>query len=211
MGEFCRLYWYPLYAYVRRRGYDPATAQDLTQEFFAQILEKRLLTDLDPSRGKFRSWLLAVMNHFLSHERAKATAQKRGGGEPVLSLDATGAEERYQMEPVEQCTAETLFDRRWALALLEHAAERLRQEFESAGKAELYSGVKEFVSLDGTPASYRQTAEQLHLSVGAVKSAVHRLRQRYQELIRSEIARTVSGPAEVDQELADLLVAIRGA
>ncbi len=210
LAEFCRLYWYPLYAYVRRRGYDPATAKDLTQEFFSQLLEKRWLSGLDPRKGRFRSWLLGVMNHFLAHEWSKATAQKRGGGQPAFSLDEKGAEERYQMEPVEHCTPETLFDRRWALGLLEQAAGRLRREFELAGKTELYAGIKGFVSMDGAQTSYQQAAEQLHLSPGALKSAVHRLRQRYQELIRAEIARTVGGPAEVDQELAELLAVIRG-
>ncbi len=210
LAEFCRLYWYPLYAYVRRRGYDPATSKDLTQEFFAHVLEKRLLAELDPGRGKFRSWLLGVMNHFLAHEWAKARAQKRGGGQLLFSLDQQGAEERYRMEPVEHCTPETLFDRRWALALLEEAAARLRQEFERAGKGELYAGIKGFVSMSDAEVTYQQVAEQLHLTPSAVKSAVHRLRQRYQELVRSEIARTVGGSAEVDQELSDLLAAIRG-
>ncbi len=210
LAEFCRLYWYPLYAYVRRRGYDPASAKDLTQDFFAHVLEKRLLAGLDPNRGRFRSWLLGVMNHFLAHEWAKATAQKRGGGQFVFSLDANGAEDRYQLEPVDHCTPETLFDRRWALTLLEQAACRLRQEFELAGKGELYAGIKGFVAMDGTGVSYHEAAEQLHLSPGAVKSAVHRLRQRYQELIRSEIARTVGRTTEVDAELSELLAAIRG-
>lgn len=211
LADFCQVYWYPLYAYVRRRGYDAVSARDLTQEFFAQLLQKRLLSGLDPAKGKFRSWLLAVMNHFLAHEWAKSRAQKRGGGTWLLSLDDTNAEERFQLEPVDRCTPETLFDRRWALALLEQAAGRLRQEYEAAGKQDLYRGIKGFVSMDGTQVSYQQAAAQLHLSPSAVKSAVYRLRHRYQELIRSEIARTVSGPAEVDQELADLLAAIRGA
>jgi RNA polymerase sigma-70 factor (ECF subfamily) len=210
LADFCRWYWYPLYAYVRRRGYDPEQARDLTQEFFAQLLEKRLLARLDPGLGKFRSWLLGVMNHFLAHEWSKATAQKRGGGQRVASLDEQDAEARYRIEPVDHVTPETLFDRRWALALLEKAAARLRQEYEAAGKARLYSEIKAFVSMDGPGASYQEAAERLELSPGALKSAVHRLRYRYQELIRSEIARTVSGAAEVDEELAYLLSVIRG-
>ncbi len=210
LAEFCRLYWYPLYAYVRRRGYDPFSAKDLTQEFFAQLLEKRWLAELDPTKGKCRSWLLGVMNHFLAHEWAKTKAERRGGGQFVFSLDEEGAEERYQLEPAEQCTPETLFDRRWALALLQEAAGRLRREYEAGGKVELFEGIKGFVSLDGTSMSYQQAAERLKLTSGAVKSAVHRLRQRYQELVRSEIARTVGTSAEVDEELSDLLAAVRG-
>ncbi len=211
LAEFCRLYWYPLYAYVRRRGYDPFSAKDLTQEFFAQLLEKRWLAELDPAKGKCRSWLLGVMNHFLAHEWAKASAQRRGGGRFVCSLDDERAEERYQQEPVEHCTPETLFDRRWALALLQEAAGRLRKEYEAAGKRDLFEAIKGFVSLEGTTLSYQQAAKRLNLSLGAVKSAVYRLRQRYQELVRSEIARTVGSPSEVDEELSNLLAAVRGA
>ncbi len=210
LAEFCRSYWYPLYAYVRRRGYDPVLAKDLTQSFFQHLLEKRLLSQLDAGKGKFRSWLLGVMNHFLAHECAKGTAQKRGGGVWMLSLDDNNAEERYQLEPVEHCTPETLFDRRCALALLQEAAGRLRKEYEAAGKGELFNGIKGFVSLEGTSLSYQQAADRLKLSPAAVKSAVHRLRQRYQEFVRSEIARTVGSPSEVDDELSDLLRAVRG-
>jgi RNA polymerase sigma-70 factor (ECF subfamily) len=191
LAEFCRLYWYPLYVYVRRKGYDPATAKDLTQEFFAQLLEKRWLAGLEASGGKFRSWLLGVMNHFLAHEWAKARAQKRGGGQQMFSLDDEAAEERYQHEPVERCTPETLFDRRWALTLLEQAASRLRQEYEESEKGELYAAIKGFVSVEGSDVSYEQAAVQLKLSPNAVRVAVHRLRRRYQELICAEIARTV--------------------
>ncbi len=210
LADFCRSYWYPLYAYVRRRGYDPVSAKDLTQEFFAQLLEKRLLSGLDPTKGKFRSWLLGVLNHFLAHEWAKATAQKRGGGQLVASLDDETAEDRYRFEPVEHCTPETLFDRRWALALLKRAAARLRQEYEAAGKAQLYSTIKAFVSIEGTTTSYHEAAHQLHLGPGALKSAIHRVRHRYQELVRAEIASTVGSPAEVDEELSYLLSVIRG-
>lgn len=210
MAEFCRSYWYPLYVYVRRKGYDPADAKDLTQEFFARLLEKRWLAGVESTGGKFRSWLLGVMNHFLAHEWTKARAQKRGGGRTLLSLDDEVTEERYQREPVDHCTPEALFDRRWALTLLQEAGTRLRKEYEQGGKGELYHALKGFVSMDATAPGYKEAAEQLKLSPGALRVAVHRLRQRYQEVVCAEIGRTVARPDDVDEELSNLLKAIRG-
>lgn len=210
LETLCQNYWYPLYAYVRRRGYDAEAAKDLTQEFFAQLLAKRLLTGVDPAKGRFRSWLLGVMNHFLAHEWMKARAQKRGGGRPILSLEEAEAENRYRLEPLDDSTPEKLFDRRWALTVLEQAAAHLRAEYQAAGKDVLYHGVKQFVSSDGADSSYAAAARGIGLSVSAVKSAIHRLRQRYQELIRAEIAKTVTTAAEVDEEIRFLLAVIRG-
>jgi RNA polymerase sigma-70 factor (ECF subfamily) len=210
LETLCQAYWYPLYAYVRRRGHPPEDAQDLTQEFFAQLLAKRLLAGVDPRKGRFRSWLLGVMNHFLAHEWAKAHAQKRGGGQPLISWEEAGAEERYGQEPVDGRSPETLFDRRWALTVLDQAAVRLRGEFESSGKGPLYAALKEFVSADQVTVSYEEAGHRLGLSESAVKSAIHRLRQQYLELIRAEIARTVTRPAEVDEEIRYLLAVIRG-
>lgn len=210
LDELCQSYWYPLYAYVRRHGYDATVAKDLTQEFFAQLLGKQLLAGVDPSKGSFRSWLLGVMNHFLAHEWAKNHAQKRGGGRHVVSLDQLQAEERYALEPMEKFTPEKIFERRWAFAVLDRAAAVLRQEYEAAGKGDLYLTIKQFVSMDGTTLSYDEAARSAGVSPMAVKSAIHRLRQRYQELIRAEIARTVGSVAEVDEELRYLLAAIRG-
>jgi RNA polymerase sigma-70 factor (ECF subfamily) len=210
LDNLCRGYWYPLYAYVRRRGHDAEAARELTQEFFALLLGKRLLAGVDPTKGKFRSWLLGVMNHFLAHEWAKVRAQKRGGGQPVFSLDETDAEERYRLEPADEATPEKIFDRRWAFTVLEQAAARLRREHESAGKADLYSCLKGFVSAETAPVSYEEAARHLGLSQGAVKSAIHRLRQRYQELIRNEIAQTVTSGSEIDEEIRHLLAVIRG-
>jgi len=210
LDNLCRSYWYPLYAYVRRRGHDAETAKELTQDFFALLLSKRLLTGVDPAKGKFRSWLLGVMNHFLAHEWAKVRAQKRGGGQPAFSLDDVRADERYRLEPADESTPEKIFDRRWAFTVLDQAAARLRGEHEAAGKGVLYSRLKGYVSAESAPASYEETARHLGLSQGAVKSAIHRLRQRYQELIRDEIAQTVTSAGEVDEEIRHLLAVIRG-
>lgn len=210
LESLCRSYWYPLYAYVRRRGYDAETARDLTQEFFAQLLSKRLLHAVDPTKGRFRSWLLGVMKHFLAHEWAKEQAQKRGGGQTVFSLDDLEAENRYRCEPVAEVDSERIFDRRWAFTVLDRAAARLRQEYESAGRAGLYSVLRGFVSLDGPLSNYDEAAHALQMTAGAVKSAIHRIRQRYQELIREEISQTVATSSEVDEEIRYLLTVIRG-
>lgn len=210
LDNLCRNYWYPLYAYVRRRGHDAETARDLTQEFFAQLLSKRLLAGVDPTKGRFRSWLLGVMNHFLAHEWARVHAQKRGAGQPAFSLDDIDAEQRYRLEPANEATPETIFDRRWAFTVLDQAAARLRREYEVAGKTDFYSSLKGFVSADGAPVSYEEAARHLGLSQSAVKSSIHRLRQRYQELIRDEIAQTVTSVTEIDEEIRYLLAVIRG-
>jgi RNA polymerase sigma-70 factor (ECF subfamily) len=209
LETLCKAYWYPLYAYVRRRGHDATAAKDLTQEFFAQLLLNNSWPGLI-RRRRFRSWLLGVMNHFLAHEWAKATAQKRGGAHPLFSLDELEAEERYSLEPLEDSTPERVFDRRWAFTVLEHAAARLRQEYELAGKRRLYDRLKDFVSTDATNLRYEEAAQQLELTTSATKSAIHRLRQRYQELIRTEIAETVNSAAEIDEEIRYLLAVIRG-
>jgi RNA polymerase sigma-70 factor (ECF subfamily) len=210
LEALCRAYWYPLYAYVRRRGYDVESARELTQEFFAQLLAKKLLHAVDPTKGRFRSWLLGVMKHFLAHEWVRAHAQKRGAGQPTFSLDELEAETRYCLEPADFADPEKIFDRRWAFTVLERAAGKLRLEYESAGKTALFNTLKEFVSAEGTSLSYEDCAARLSLSVSAVKSAIHRLRQRYQELIRDEIAQTVTTLSEIDEEIRYLLAVIRG-
>ena len=209
LENLCRSYWYPLYAYVRRRGYDSEAAKDLTQEFFAQLLSKRLLHAVDPTKGRFRSWLLAVMKHFLAHEWTKGQALKRGGGQAIFSLDEPEAEKRYQFEPVAGVDSERIFDRRWAFTVLDRAAAHLRGEYQATGKHELYEILREYVSLEGPAQNYEQAAARLQLTPAALKSAIHRLRQRYQELIRHEIAQTVSTSAEIDEEIRYLLSVIR--
>ncbi|MEK7684441.1 MAG: sigma-70 family RNA polymerase sigma factor [Verrucomicrobiota bacterium] len=204
LEKLCRTYWYPLYAYVRREGYSAADAQDLTQAFFARLLEKNYLGQVEPQKGKFRSFLLAALRHFLSDQRDRARAIKRGGGTDCFSLDAQSAEERYRLEPVERMDAEKIYERRWAMTLLEQALTRLRDENVAAGKAELFERLRSFVAGE-SDISCGEAASQLGLTESAVKSAVHRLRQRYRELVREEIAHTVADPAEIDAEIRYLI------
>lgn len=206
LGKLCAAYWYPLYAFVRRGGKSPHDAQDLTQGFFARLLEKNWLDAVDQSRGRFRSWLLAAMKHFLANEWDKSRARKRGGGHALIPLDAEDAESRYAHEPADTATADKLFDRRWALTLLDQVLARLRAEFIAVGKVKHFDGLKGALTGEKTP--YAETAVQLGMSEGAVKVAVHRLRERYRDLIRAEIAETVGTPAEVDDELRHLLSAL---
>jgi RNA polymerase sigma factor (sigma-70 family) len=210
LETLCRQYWYPLYTYARRRSANIDDAQDITQAFFVQLLEKDYLLDADPNRGKFRSFLLTAFIHFLTKEHDKANAQKRGGGRPSLSLDFQSANGRYQFEPADHTTPEALFERRWALTLLGQTLSRLRREYVSAGKENLFDSLKETLTGEGVGRPYAQIAQELRISEPAVKVAVHRLRRRYQELIRAEIAQTVAKPEDVDEELRDLLVALRG-
>jgi RNA polymerase sigma factor (sigma-70 family) len=207
LATLCRAYWYPLYAFVRRTGKSPHDAQDLTQEFFARLIEKEWLAGVDRQRGRFRSWLLASMKHFLANEWDRANAQKRGGGATVFSIDDTSAERRYAHEPAGHATAENLFDRRWALALLEQVLTRLREEMAGAGKLDQFEALK-FCLTGETAGSYADIARQLGTSEGAIKIAVHRLRERYRALIRAEIANTVSSPSEIDAELRELFAAL---
>jgi RNA polymerase sigma-70 factor (ECF subfamily) len=206
LAQLCETYWYPLYAFVRRQGRNPHDAQDLTQGFFAKLLEKGWLDDVDRNKGRFRSFLLASMRHFLANERDHAQAQKRGGGHSILSLDKDNAESRYAMEPVDNATPEKIFDRRWALTLLEQVLARLRTEFSAAGKSALFDELKS--TLSGQPSPLAAIGKRLGMSEGAAKVAAHRLRQRYRELIRSEVAQTVTDDKEVDEELRDLMSAL---
>jgi RNA polymerase sigma factor (sigma-70 family) len=210
LEKLCRTYWYPLYACVRRRGYGPEDAQDLTQEFFARLLAKDYLARADPEAGKFRSFLLTGLKRLLCDEWDKSRRLKRGGGRQVLSFDEKLAEDRYRLEPVDNVTPEVLFERSWAATLLERAAGRLREEYQAAGRAELYEQLTEFQLDASQPRTYAEAATQLGLSHSAVKSAIHRLRQRHLQLVRDEIAQTVADPAEVDEEIRYLLGVIGG-
>ena len=209
LATLCQIYWYPLYAYARRHLPSAHDAQDLTQEFFAQLLEKDYLQAADPRRGKFRSFLLTAFKHFLSKERERANAQKRGGGHRLLSLDFQLGESRYHLEPADHATPERLYERGWALAILEQTLARLRQEFANAGKEKLFECLKAALAGEGMQESYAQVAEELGISEQAVKVAVYRMRRRYQELLRAEIAQTVASPEEVDEELRDLFAAVQ--
>jgi len=210
LEKLCRTYWYPLYVYARRQGEDEEATKDLTQGFFARLLEKNYLAQAQRERGRFRSFLLASLKHFLADERDKIRAQKRGGGQPIISLDDTTCEDRYRLEPAEAMDAEKLFERRWALTLLEQARARVREEHIKAGKAELYDRLKPFESGDENASSYAQVAAELGLTESAVKSAVFRMRQHYRELVREEVAHTVESPAEIDEEIRHLIRVISG-
>ena len=210
LAGLCQAYWYPLYAFVRRQGHSPHDAQDLTQEFFARLLAKNYLADVDRAKGRFRSFLLAAMKNFLANEWDRARAQKRGGGDTVLSLDATAAESRYALEPADHASADKLYDRRWALTLLDRAIGRLRDEFARDDKAALFDELKFALTGDKADASHATVAARLGMTEGAVKVAAHRLRKRYRELLRAEIAETVATPAEVEEELRQLCAALGG-
>jgi len=192
LERLCRTYWFPLYAYVRRRGHGPEDAEDLTQGFFARFLERESLTQVDREKGKFRSFLLASLNHFLSDERDRARAIKRGGGQVPLSLDSQDAEGRYALEPADSMSAERIFERRWALTALEATRDHLRQEFEGAGKAERFAVLEAFLPGAQNASTYAEAAGELGVAVGTVKWEVHKLRQSYREILRAESGRNVS-------------------
>ena len=208
LETLCRTYWYPLYSYVRRRGYSPEDAQDLTQGFFARLLQKNYPAEADRAKGKFRSFLLLTLNHFLLDERARAHTLKRGGGQVFISLDQPTPEDRYRLEVADNLSPETLFERRWAQTLLDQALLRLRAEFATAGKAEHYEVLKTFGPGEQTTLSYAEAAGRLGVSEGTVRMMIHRLRQRHRELVREEIAQTVSTAAEIDEELRHLIAVI---
>lgn len=196
LEELCRTYWYPLYAYVRRRGYDSHEAEDLTQDFFARLLAKNYLADVSREKGKFRSFLLASLKHFLANEWDRAQAKKRGGGHTIISLDA---ETRYRQEPMDELSADKLLDRQWAIALLDQVLVRLASE-QVAG----FEHLKVYLTAGTEAVPYTEVAVKLGTTEGAVKVAVHRLRRRYRKLLREEIAHTVASPAEIDDEIRHL-------
>jgi RNA polymerase sigma-70 factor (ECF subfamily) len=208
LAELCAAYWPPLYSFVRRLGYDAEQAQDLTQEFFARLLEKDYLKAADQERGKFRTFLLASFRHFLANEYDRATAQKRGGGRPVLSLDFRTTEYRNSLEPCHKLTAERLYERRWAMALLEQALARLRAEHNRTGRAPLFDALKVYLTGEKAAGTHQQLGEQFGMTAGAITVTIHRLRQRYRELLREEIGRTVNDPSEIDGEIRDLFAAL---
>lgn len=210
LEELCRLYWYPLYAFVRRQGHGPDEARDLTQEFFAQLLGKNFIAAADPGRGKFRTFLLVALKRMLGHERERAQALKRGGGVAHVALDAEEGEELYRLEPATDETPERLYERRWAQSLLETVIARVRQECDAAGRAGRFEVLKVFLIDERPEESYAEAAARLGLSESAVKSAIFRLRQRYAEIFREEIGRTVSSPLEVDEEIRHLLEILSG-
>jgi RNA polymerase sigma factor (sigma-70 family) len=208
LAALCSTYWYPLYAFIRRQGFDADQAQDLTQEFFTRLLEKDFLQAVDPRKGKFRSFLLAACRHFLANERDRALAQKRGGGQSIVSLDFHAANDRFDQEPADPWTPERFFERQWALAVLDRVLARLRQEFERTGKSHLFDGLKFALIGERSRVPYNQLARELNLTEGAVKVAVHRVRQRYRELLREEVGQTVEEPGRIDEEIRELFAAL---
>ncbi len=210
LEKLCQAYWYPLYLYVRRRGHSPADAQDLTQEFFARLLQRNWLGRADRDKGRFRSFVLSAMNHFLSDEWDKARAQKRGGGVPPLALRFDTAETRYCQEPADCATPEHQYERRWAVALLEQVLQRLAAEYAREGRSELFAVLNPCLVGPRADQPYSELATKLGVSEGAIKSAVHRLRQRYRDLLREEIRETVATSSEVDDELQHLFAVLAG-
>jgi DNA-directed RNA polymerase specialized sigma24 family protein len=204
LAGLCQTYWYPLYAYARRRGCPPHDAQDLTQEFFARLLAGNWLAKADRQRGRFRSFLLSAMKHFMANEWNKAQAQKRGGGKPVFSLDDAMAEHRYRLEPAERATPESLFERGWAVTLLEGVLARLEEEYARSGKQAWMEAMRPALTTDREAIDYAGMAHTLGITETACRVAVHRLRQRYRQLIRAEVAGTVASPEEVEAEMRHL-------
>jgi RNA polymerase sigma factor (sigma-70 family) len=209
LENLCQTYWHPLYAYVRRRGYSPADAQDLTQEFFARLLERNAVATVAPDKGRFRSFLLASMNHFLADEWDKSRAQKRGGGR-VISLDLQTAETRLDEPSARDLTPEQAFERRWTITLLEQVYRKLEAEYGQEGKGQVFEVLRPALAGASRDAPYAELARRLDVTEGAVKVAVHRLRRRYRALLRETIADTVSGPDEVEDELRYLFRTLSG-
>lgn len=208
LTALCQAYWYPLYAYIRRQGWQADQAQDLTQEFFVRLLERDFLASVDRDRGRFRSFLLAACRHFLANEHDRARALKRGGGRRILSMHADEAETRYAREPAHDLTPDRLFERGWALTLLDRVLGHLREEFRARGKAGLFDRLRLYLVGERSTPSHAELATELGTTPGAVKVQVHRLRQRYRELLRDEIAATVETPEQVDEEIRQLFAAL---
>jgi RNA polymerase sigma factor (sigma-70 family) len=213
LAELCRLYWYPLYVFARLSGHSPESAQDLMQGFFLHLLEHR--ASAGRLKGKFRSFLLSSLRSYLSDELDRLRDHKRGGNEEFVHLDAEGAEERYRLEPIEFLTAEKVFDARWAMTVLGEAMKQLRQEYTNEGKASTFETLKVFLDPINSiaPPSYDDVANRLQVTAGGVKTLIHRLRKRYTALLREEVGRTVSDPAEIDEEihaLCEALIASEG-
>lgn len=211
LAVLCQAYWYPLYAYVRRRGYDPDRSRDLTQSFFVHLLDKDALAAADPDRGRFRSFLLTALKNFLANERERSASAKRGGGRALLPIapDFDSAERRYGREPAHLLTPELLFERRWALTLLDAVLEELQAVYRNSGRAKLFDALKPYLTGEPPP-SQAQAAATLGLTEGAVQVSIHRLRRKYRELLRAHIEQTVGSPEQVEDEIRDLFRAVRG-
>jgi RNA polymerase sigma factor (sigma-70 family) len=210
LGRLCETYWPPVYAFVRRRGHSPSDAEDLTQSYFARFFEKGYVRDFRPEKGRFRTFLLASVSHFLANEWNRKRARKRGGGQDGISLDAASAEERLRLEPADQLTPERVFERQWAAAVLARCLERLRREEEAGGGRARFERLKPYLCGDGATSGYATLARELSVGESAVRVAVHRLRRRFCAVLREEVGETLSDPADVDAEIRWLLTAVRG-
>ena len=207
LEELCRTYWYPLYVFVRRQTPTREDAEDLTQAFFARFLEKNYLENLNSEKGRFRAFLLASMKHFLANEWDRAHRQKRGGGQTALSLDWQDADARYQIDPADNLSPDKLYDRAWAVTLLERVVGRLRDESVTEAKSKQFEELRPFLMVGKSAIPYPQAATALDMTESAVRVAVHRLRRRYRELLRQEISQTLSDPAQAEEELRTLFSA----
>jgi RNA polymerase sigma-70 factor (ECF subfamily) len=210
LEKLCRTYWYPLYAYARRRGYSAHDAEDLVQGFLGRLIEKRVLGTVERAGGRFRSFLLTAFNHFATDAHDRATRQKRGGGQEFISLDAQEAEERYHLEPADVRDPEKIFERRWALTVLEHVLQRLKAELDSNGQGRLFDRLQSLVVGERSAVPHAQIGSELGMSEGAVAVAVHRLRRRYRRLFQEEIAHTVAEPTEIETEVRHLISVLSG-
>lgn len=205
LSRLCQTYWFPVYAFIRKRGHSPEQAQDFTQDFFAGFLEKNYVAKAARDRGRFRVFLMSSIENFLHNQRDRAQAQKRGGGQTLLSLDYADAEERYRFEPVEEADPAKIFEQQWAATLLETVLSRLRQEFGAEGRMGLFEDLQAHLWGDAETIPYMQLAQKCGLTEGNIKTIAHRLRQRYRALLREEIAQTVAMPSEVDDEIRHLM------
>lgn len=208
LERLCRSYWYPLYAFVRRQGYSPPDAQDLTQAFFARVLERNYLHAVQPGRGKFRWFLLASLRHFLASEWDRAKAEKRGGGQRNISIDELTAEDLYRREPTHALTADEFYERTWALTLLEKARLGLHAEFAAVGKSERFDVLEQFLPGEDGELMYAQAGQRLRIAEGTIKAEAHHLRRRYRQLLRAEVAHTVASPSEIEEEIRHLIAAL---
>ena len=208
LSTLCGIYWYPIYAYLRRRTGDPEAALDLTQGLFADLLARNALAVADPARGKFRTFLLRCCDNYLANQRDAGRARKRGGGQQPLSLDFASADERYRQDPADFATPEALYRRRWALTLLEATFDQIADEYERAGHGDLYRLLRPTLTAEPNAPAYATVAAALGMTESAVKKASQRLRQRYGESLRQQIASTVEGPAQVEEEIRELFSAL---
>jgi len=208
LEALCRTYWYPIYAYLRRRGHTPHQAEDYIQGFFTYLLEKRALCRADPRRGKFRSFLLGTLKHYLTGERNRAQALKRGGNRRLFSLDVHDAEDQYAMEPADQLSPDRLFERRWALTVLNRTMTRLKADWTRRDREDVFGTLKAYLTQEEEAVPYREAATKLRMSEGAVKAAVHRLREQYRALLCEEIAETVASESQLQEEINDLFRAV---